>query len=75
MPLFFFSGAIYPLQGLPRALVIITKANPLSYGVDALRTSFGSATEFGMTLDIAVLAGVTLLLLIAGAALFNRIEA
>ena len=74
MPLFFFSGAMYPLRGLPRPLEIVTRLNPLSYGVDALRTSFGSATQFGIVLDMTVLGGVTLALLFLGAALFNRIE-
>ncbi len=37
MPLFFLSGAMFPLQGLPRWMDILTKLNPLTYGVDALR--------------------------------------
>ncbi len=37
LPLFFLSGAMFPLQGLPEWLEILTKANPLSYGVDLLR--------------------------------------
>jgi ABC-2 type transport system permease protein len=74
MPLFFFSGAIYPLQGLPGPLAAVTRANPLSYGVDALRTFFGSASQFGIATDAAVLSGVTVVLLFAGAALFARIE-
>ena len=37
MPLFFLSGALFPLEGLPKVLSIITKLDPLSYGVDAFR--------------------------------------
>jgi ABC-2 type transport system permease protein len=37
MPLFFLSGAMFPLQGLPGWMTVLTKLNPLSYGVDALR--------------------------------------
>lgn len=37
LPLFFLSGAMFPLQGLPNWLEMLTKANPLSYGVDLLR--------------------------------------
>ncbi len=37
MPLFFLSGAMFPLQGLPGWMTVLTKINPLSYGVDALR--------------------------------------
>ena len=32
MPLFFLSGALFPLEGLPKVLSIITKLDPLSYG-------------------------------------------
>lgn len=74
MPLFFFSGAIFPLEGLPKALAIVTTINPLSYGVDVLRTFFGAASHFGIGLDIVVLGGVTLAFLITGAILFTRIE-
>jgi len=37
MPLFFLSGAMFPLQGLPWWMNLLTKINPLSYGVDMLR--------------------------------------
>jgi ABC-2 type transport system permease protein len=37
MPLFFLSGAMFPLQGLPGWMNFLTKINPLSYGVDMLR--------------------------------------
>lgn len=37
MPLFFLSGAFFPLQGLPGWMNFLTKIDPLTYGVDALR--------------------------------------
>lgn len=37
MPLFFLSGAMFPLQNLPYWMSVLTTVNPLSYGVDALR--------------------------------------
>lgn len=36
-PMLFLSGAIYPLQGLPAWLAVITRINPLTYAVDPLR--------------------------------------
>lgn len=36
-PLFFLSGALYPVQGLPPWLKLVTVANPFSYGVDLLK--------------------------------------
>jgi len=37
MPLFFLSGALFPINSLPSWMRAVSKANPLSYGVDALR--------------------------------------
>lgn len=37
LPMLFLSGAMFPLQGLPTWMTILTKLDPLSYGVDALR--------------------------------------
>ncbi len=43
MPLFFLSGALFPLAGLPKALAAITTIDPLSYGIDALRVLLGNS--------------------------------
>ncbi|MCX6797793.1 MAG: ABC transporter permease [Candidatus Falkowbacteria bacterium] len=75
MPLFFLSGAFFPLTGLPRALSITVQANPLSYGVDALRGTLIGLTQFGLMTDFLVLLGVIILLLTAASYLFSRIEA
>lgn len=37
LPMFFLSGAMFPLQNLPRWMDVLTKINPMTYGVDALR--------------------------------------
>jgi ABC-2 type transport system permease protein len=37
MPLFFLSGALFPLSGLPGWLMVLTHVNPLTYAVDPLR--------------------------------------
>jgi ABC-2 type transport system permease protein len=37
LPLFFLSGAMFPLTGLPLWLMIMTKIDPLSYAVDPMR--------------------------------------
>jgi ABC-2 type transport system permease protein len=37
MPMFFLSGAMFPLSGLPSWLTALTKIDPLSYAVDPLR--------------------------------------
>ena len=37
MPLFFLSGALYPLNGLPGWLTVLTRLNPLTYIVAPMR--------------------------------------
>jgi ABC-2 type transport system permease protein len=37
MPLFFLSGALYPLNGLPSWLTVLTRVDPLTYIVDPMR--------------------------------------
>lgn len=74
MPLFFLSGALFPLDHLPTALAVINRLDPLTYGVDALRASLVGAAHFGFGIDILVLCGVTAVCMIVGSWLFSRIQ-
>jgi len=74
LPIFFLSGALFPLDNLPKALALFTAIDPLSYGVDGLRAMLISQTHFGMPLDLAVLAGMAAVVICAGAWRFSRIE-
>jgi ABC-2 type transport system permease protein len=74
LPIFFLSGALFPLNNLPKALAFVTRLDPLSYGVDGMRTALTGTTHFGMTVDAAVLAVVAVLLLSFGAWRFSKIE-
>ncbi len=74
LPLFFLSGALFPLEGAPKFLISIAKFNPLTYGVDALRDTLSNSTQFGMFTDITVLGSLTILVLIIGSYLFSKIE-
>jgi ABC-2 type transport system permease protein len=74
MPIFFLSGALYPLNNLPKALALLTRIDPLTYGVDGVRTVLTGVTHFGIAADAAVLVGVAILLLSAGAWRFSKIE-
>jgi ABC-2 type transport system permease protein len=74
MPLFFLSGAMFPLRGLPKPMLVVATADPLSYGVDALRQLLIGTGHFGLPLDIAVLSGLTLVLLFLGSYFFSRME-
>jgi ABC-2 type transport system permease protein len=75
MPIFFLSGALFPLAHLPLAMRIITRLDPLAYGVDGLRGALINTWHFGLSFDLMVLAGIAALFLCGGAFLFSRIEA
>jgi ABC-2 type transport system permease protein len=75
MPIFFLSGAIFPLANLPPSLTIITRLNPLTYGVDGLRGSLTGDMHFPIWLNIIVIYGVAFVFLALGSYLFSRTEA
>lgn len=74
MPLFFLSGALFPLQSAPPFLQLISKVNPLSFGIDGLRETLTGASHFGLSTDITVLGTLTVILFVLGAFLFSKIQ-
>jgi len=75
MPIFFLSGALFPLEGLPRALALITRLDPLTYGVDGIRESLIGIGTFGIATDLLVVVVIAVILLGIGSYLFERIQA
>lgn len=63
-PLLFLSGALYPTAGMPIALRVVSRLNPVSYAVDLMRKALGQPTEFGAMHSFLVL-GATILLAFA----------
>jgi ABC-2 type transport system permease protein len=86
MPLMFFSGAIFPPNGLPGWLSVVVKLNPLTYGVDAVRRTLPGADMLGskltnvmiggwtppVPLELGVLVGFGLIAVIISAVRFSR---
>jgi len=75
MPIFFLSGALFPLMGLSKILSTVVKANPLAYGVDGLRYALDGIHSFPLSTDLLVLSLVTVALMFIGSYLFSKIEA
>lgn len=75
MPLFFASNAIYPIDIMPNWLKVVAKVNPLTYQVDALRGLMvvGGQAHFSIALDLAMLLGITTLLVMLGAVLYRNV--
>ncbi len=74
LPIFFLSGALFPLTNLPKPLAIITRLDPLTYGVDALRGVLINASHFGLALDVSLLCAIAVAFLSLGGYLFSRIQ-
>jgi ABC-2 type transport system permease protein len=74
MPIFFLSGALFPLDNLPAVLNAATRLDPLSYGVDGLRGALIDRATIGMGLDALVLVIVASVFLVLGARAFSKIQ-
>jgi ABC-2 type transport system permease protein len=68
------SGALFPLDSAPKFLKIISVFNPLTYGIDALRSTLVNVSHFRLMTDFLVLSGLTILIFAIGAYLFSKIE-
>jgi len=74
-PLFFLSGALFPIASLPAWLKTFVVLNPVSYAVDGLRTGIlGINSAFGLPVDFAVLIGFAILMVIIGTQAFKRMK-
>jgi ABC-2 type transport system permease protein len=75
MPLFFASNAIYPISLMPDWLKFIAYGNPLTYAVDALRGLMvnGGVSEYGILIDVCVLAITAAVLMLIGGRLYARV--
>ncbi len=77
MPIFFLSGAIFPLATAPGWMQAVAYINPMTYGVDGLRgaISGASAAQFPLWLDIAVLGLFGMAMILLGGHLFRKMKA
>jgi ABC-2 type transport system permease protein len=66
---------LFPLQGIPKAIEMIARIDPMSYGIDGLRGSLIGISSFGVVNDLVILTLITAVILWIGTRLFDRIEA
>lgn len=78
MPMFFLSGAMYPVKLLPFVLKFLTRINPLTYGIDALKhliypaQSGPMGADFPLALDFVVIVSAALIFVTIGGKAFER---
>jgi len=71
-PMFFFSGALFPVGNLSGWLASVTYINPLTYGVDAVRGIILGIHQFPIILDAGVMLLFTLIAMVLGVLSFRR---
>ncbi|SFS90165.1 ABC transporter permease [Halostagnicola kamekurae] len=74
-PLFFLSGAIYPISSFPEPVQVLALANPLTYGVDGLRAVLVGSSTYPVALDFGALVLSSGIMVAVGTYLFERVEA
>jgi ABC-2 type transport system permease protein len=74
-PLLFLSSPFSPLDSLPSWLRAVAFLDPITYGVDGLRTSLISYSYFPIYIDLVVLIVLSILTMGIGTYLFNKSEA
>jgi ABC-2 type transport system permease protein len=73
MPLFFTSNALYPTTVMPAWLQYISMCNPLTYGVDLLRSLLLTGNLGGAWLDLLVILGYLAAFTLIGARLMKNV--
>ena len=90
MPMFFLSGALFPMRGLPTWLHVSALLDPLSYAVDPMRRAVLATVTGGQdgvlpgvtwsgwavpsALEIAIVAGTGVLALVFASLAFSKSE-
>jgi ABC-2 type transport system permease protein len=78
MPMFFLSGAMYPIRLLPDILRLVAKLNPLTYGIDAMKHAiFPHETgpmgpDFSLTTDAAAIIITSIIFVLIAGKTFER---
>jgi len=73
-PLFLLSGALYPLDNLPKWMNTLVHLDPATYAVDALRHVILGVSSMGLFFDLSVIISFDIVLVIIGTWAFSRMK-
>jgi ABC-2 type transport system permease protein len=73
-PLFFLSGALFPLDNLPSWLHIFTTLNPVTYAVDGMRGVILGISTYPVMMDLGVLLGFATAMIVIGSIAFSKMK-
>jgi len=73
-PLFFLSGALFPIDNLPPWLRAFTTLNPVTYAVDGMRGVMLGMSTFPVMMDFGVILGFAVVMIVIGSIAFSRMK-
>jgi ABC-2 type transport system permease protein len=73
-PLFFLSGALFPINNLPPWLSPFILANPVTYAVDGVRGAMLGISQFNIAFDFAVICGFAAVMILIGTYAFKKMK-
>ncbi len=73
-PLFFLSGALFPINRLPSWLAVFTFLNPLTYAVDALRGVLLGTAQFTLLFDFGIITAFGVAAIFVGTFAFEKMK-
>lgn len=73
-PMFFLSGALFPINNLPRYMLVFTMLDPVTYAVDALRGLILGSSQLPIALNFAVLTTIAVIMIGIGTWSFKRLK-
>jgi ABC-2 type transport system permease protein len=73
-PLFFLSGALYPLDNFPWWLRVLSHIDPLTYGIDGLRAIMIGQSSYPMLFNLGIMIVFSLVMIILGTYFFEKSE-
>jgi ABC-2 type transport system permease protein len=73
-PLFFLSGALFPINNLPSWLHLFTTLNPVTYAVDGMRGVMLGMSSYPVVMDFAALFGFAIGMIVIGSIAFSRMK-
>ncbi len=73
-PIFFLSGALFPINKLPAWLAPLTFIDPLTYAVDSLRNVILGTSQFTLSFDLGIITLFSIVIIIIGTFAFEKMK-
>jgi ABC-2 type transport system permease protein len=73
-PMFFFSGALFPIKNLPAYLLVFTALDPVTYAVDGLRGVLLGTSQLPIALNLTILTCFAAVMVAIGTWSFGRLK-